>query len=325
MSRSALRTIELEIAGLERLREALAGTLGTRLEQAVHLIVAARGRVHVTGMGKSGHIARKIAATLTSTGTAAHFLHPAEAAHGDLGSVREGDLLVAMSWSGDSPELAAVTEYARERQVPVVAVTAHARSLLGLAAAVVLELPLAVEACPGNLAPTTSTVMQLAVGDALALAVLEARGLGEGEYAAAFEALHPGGKLGARLTPAEKLMHRGNAMPLVRVGTRLAEAIVEMTGKGFGVTGVVSPQGVLVGMVTDGDLRRAFARGDGAMGLMVEQVMTTGPWTVEPEARAADVLAHMNATRITSAFVVSAEASQPVGIVHLHDLLRIGL
>ncbi len=325
MSRSALRTVEMEIGGLERLRQALAGTLGDRLDEAVGVLLACTGRVHVTGMGKSGHIARKVAATLTSTGTAAHFLHPAEAAHGDLGGVRPGDALVALSWSGDSPELVAVVEYARQRHVPLVAITAHARSLLGAGAAVVLELPAAAEACPGNLAPTTSTVMQLALGDALALAVLEARGLGEREYEAAFEALHPGGKLGTRLIPVERLMHRGQAMPLVVVGTRLADAIVEMTGKGFGVTGVLSAEGALLGMVTDGDLRRAFARGEGAMTLPVERVMTAAPWTVEPQARAADVLAHMSASRITSAFVVPDFGREPLGMVHLHDLLRLGL
>ena len=324
MNLSAVRTVELEIAGLERLREALGGELGERLGQAVRLVVEATGRVHVTGMGKSGHIARKVAATLTSTGTAAHFLHPAEAAHGDLGGVRAGDVVVALSWSGESAEVGAVVEYARENQVPVVAVTAHRRSLLGMGASVVLEMPMAAEACPGNLAPTTSTVMQLALGDALAMAVLEARGLAEGEYSAAFGALHPGGRLGARLMPVERLMHRGGKMPVVGVGTRLAAAIVEMTGKGFGVTGVTGEDGRLVGVVTDGDLRRAFARGSDAMGLAVEEAMTASPWTVQPQARAGDVLAHMNAARITSAFVVPAEGGRPVGIVHLHDLLRAG-
>lgn len=323
---SAVRTLDLEIAGLALLREGLSGGLGERFAEAVRLVVAARGRVHVTGMGKSGHIARKVAATLTSTGTPAHFLHPTEAAHGDLGGLRgEDDVLLAISWSGDSAELLPMIEYARETRVPLIAMTAHARSVLGLGATVTLELPMALEACPDNLAPTTSTMMQLALGDALALAVLEARGFAEGAYPAAFRALHPGGKLGARLMPAARLMHRGETMPLVRVGTRLAEAVMEMTGKGFGVTGVLSEAGALVGMVTDGDLRRAFARGGDAMGSRVEAVMTVNPWTVEPEARAGDVLTHMNASRITSAFVVAPGEERPVGILHLHDLLRIGL
>jgi arabinose-5-phosphate isomerase len=328
--RPALRTLDIEIAGLEALRSALEGDLGERLEEAVRLAISLGGRIHVTGIGKSGHVGRKLAATLTSTGSPAHFLHAAEASHGDLGTLLPDarDLLVVLSWSGDTPELIPVTDYARVAGIPVVAMTGDSRSLLGTAATIVLELPRATEACPDNLAPTTSTTMQLALGDAFALALLEARGLASGDRSAAFRALHPGGKLGARLTTAQALMHRGAKIPLVRVGASVAEAIVEMTGKGFGVTGVLSASGGLIGIVTDGDLRRGFARADEQGSLMkkpVESIMTARPWTIAGDALAPDILSHMNATKITSAFVVDAAGSAPLGIVHLHDLLRIGL
>jgi arabinose-5-phosphate isomerase len=321
----------MEIAGLQSMRRALEGLLGERLAEAVERTVALSGRLHVTGIGKSGHVARKLAATLTSTGTPAHFLHPAEASHGDLGALQPDDMLFALSWSGDAPELAALTDYARRRQIPIVAMTAYPRSPLALAADIILKIPLALEACPDNLAPTTSTTMQLALGDAFAMAVLEARGLEQGVYPANFRALHPGGNLGARLTPASALMHVGDRLPLVRTDTTLSAAIVEMTGKGFGVTGVLSRAGTLVGVVTDGDLRRAFAkktmRSIDTMSQPVEQIMTLEPWTIDPDALAPDILHAMNKRRITSAFVVPAldREATPIGIVHIHDLLRIGL
>jgi arabinose-5-phosphate isomerase len=330
-SRSPLRTLDVEIAGLQSLRRALEGALGERLAQAVQMTLELSGRLHVTGIGKSGHIARKLAATLTSTGTPTHFLHPTEASHGDLGVMRPGDMLLALSWSGDTPELASLTEYARKRQIPIVAMTAYPRSPLSLAATVILKVPLALEACPDNLTPTTSTTMQLALGDAFALAVLEARGLEQGEYPANFRALHPGGNLGARLTPARALMHTGDRLPLVRTDTSLSAAIVEMTGKGFGVTGVLSRSGSLVGIVTDGDLRRAFARTTlrslDTMTQPVEQIMTLEPWTIDPDALAPDVLHAMNQKRVTSVFVLPMleRDATPIGIVHIHDLLRIGL
>jgi len=331
LSRSPLRTLDIEIAGLQSLRRALEGVLGERLAQAVEMTVLLSGRLHVTGIGKSGHIARKLAAMLTSTGTPAHFLHPTEASHGDLGALRTGDMLLALSWSGDTPELAALTEYARKRQIPIVAMTAFPRSPLALAANVILKLPLAIEACPDNLTPSTSTTMQLALSDAFALAVLEARGLEEGEYPASFRALHPGGNLGARLTPAHALMHTGERLPLVRPDTSLSAAIVEMTSKGFGVTGVLSRTGSLVGVVTDGDLRRAFARTTlrslDTMSQPVEQIMTPEPWTIDADALAPDILHAMNKRRVTSVFVLPMQErdTTPIGIVHIHDLLRIGL
>jgi arabinose-5-phosphate isomerase len=321
---SPLRTLDHEIAGLQLLRQSLTGPLGGRLAEAVTLILRKRGRIHVTGIGKSGHIARKIAATLTSTGTPAHFLHPTEAAHGDLGDLRPEDTLLALSWSGDTPELVPLTDFARSTAIPILAITAHPRSLLALSATILLELPHSPEACPDNLAPTTSTTMQLALGDAFALAILEARAHPPGHYPLAFRSLHPGGKLGARLTPAAKLMHTGDRLPLVPTGTLLSAAIVEMTGKGFGVTGVLSPTGTLVGIVTDGDLRRAFAKLQNPTLSPVEDVMTHRPWTIDPEALAPEILTHMDATRITSAFVLDP-ADAPIGLVHIHDLLRLGL
>lgn len=331
ISRSPLRTLDMEIAGLQSLRRALEGLLGHRLNEAVELTLGLSGRLHVTGIGKSGHIARKLAATLTSTGTPAHFLHPAEASHGDLGALRPGDMLLALSWSGDAPELAALTDYARKRDIPVVAMTAYPRSPLALASDIIMKVPLALEACPDNLTPTTSTTMQLALGDAFALALLDARGLAKDEYPANFRALHPGGNLGVRLTPASALMHTGDRLPLVRTDTTLSAAIVEMTGKGFGVTGVLSRAGSLVGVVTDGDLRRAFARTEmrsiDTMSQPVEQIMTLEPWTIDPDALAPDILHAMNTRRVTSVFVLPMleRDATPIGIVHIHDLLRIGL
>ena len=327
---SALRTLDLEIAGLQLLRQSLETHLGKSLERAVTLALSLKGRIHVTGIGKSGHIARKLAATLTSTGTPAQFLHPTEASHGDLGVLQPEDLLLAFSRSGDTPELVPLIDYTRAAAIPLIAVTAHPRSVLAQAATITLELPQATEACPDNLAPTTSTTMQLALGDAFALAILEARALPTGHYPASFRALHPGGKLGARLTPATALMHTGDRLPFVRTGTPLSAAIVEMTSKGFGVTGVISPEGSLVGIVTDGDLRRSFSRPGDQSNLMqrpVEQIMTPHPWTIDPDSLAPDILSHMNATRITSAFVLSPgrPGATPEGIVHIHDLLRIGL
>ena len=323
-SSSALRTLDHEIAGLQLLRQSLEGTLGATLNRAVILLLSLAGRIHVTGIGKSGHIARKLAATLSSTGTPAHFLHPTEASHGDLGALTPDDLLLALSWSGDTPELLPLIEYCRTTGVPLVAITAHPRSLLARAATTTLTLPLAPEACPGNLAPTTSTTMQLALGDAFALAILEARALPDGHYPASFRALHPGGKLGARLTPASAVMHTADRLPLVASGTPLSVAIVEMSSKGFGVTGILSPAGTLIGILTDGDLRRAFSRVADPLGNAVDEAMTHNPWTIPPEALAPDILTHMTATRITSTFIVD-ERHFPKGIIHLHDLLRLGL
>ncbi len=314
-----IRTVTLEAEGLRALESALAGDLGDRVLHAVDVILGRpNGRVIVSGMGKSGHVGRKLAATLASTGTPALFVHPAEASHGDLGMVRPEDVVIALSWSGEAPELADIIAYTRRFDVPLIALTSRPESALGSAADLCLTLPRMPEACPNGLAPTTSTTMQLALGDAMAMCLLEARGFSPAD----FRAYHPGGKLGARLKRARDLMHGVHELPLVTDRSTLAQAIVEMTGKRFGVTGVVDEAGQLVGVLTDGDLRRAFQRGfkDGP----VTEAMTRNPRTAAPEALAADLLGLMNEKRITSLFVVE-EGARPVGILHLHDLLRAGV
>lgn len=314
-----LRTVALEAEGLRALELALQGELGARVLKAVSLVLDRPGRVIVTGMGKSGHVARKIAATLASTGTPAYFVHPAEASHGDLGMIGREDVVLALSWSGEAPELADIIAYTRRFDVPLVALTSRPESALGAAADICLTLPRMAEACPNGLAPTTSTTMQLALGDALAMCLLEARGFSPTD----FRAFHPGGKLGARLKRARDLMHGKEELPLVAASATLAEAIVEMTSRRFGVTGVVDAQGQLTGVLTDGDLRRAFQKGL-AMDRPVTEAMTHNPRTAAPEALAADLLGLMNEKRITSLFVVE-EGARPIGILHLHDLLRAGV
>jgi arabinose-5-phosphate isomerase len=312
-----LRTIELEAEGLNALRAALEGGLGARVLEAVALILALPGRVIVTGMGKSGHVGRKIAATLASTGTPSHFVHPAEASHGDLGMIGREDAVLALSWSGEAPELADIIAYTRRFDVKLVALTSRPESALGSAADILLALPRMQEACPNGLAPTTSTTMQLALGDALAMALLEARGFSPQD----FREFHPGGKLGARLKRARDLMHGAEELPLVGIAATLEQAVVEMTSRRFGVTGIVE-DGRLTGVLTDGDLRRAFQRGV-ALGGPVAEAMTRTPRTAAPEDLAPDLLGIMNEARITSLFVVAE--GRPVGILHLHDLLRAGV
>jgi arabinose-5-phosphate isomerase len=313
-----LRTVALEADGLNALHAALDGELGARVMAAVDTILARPGRVVVTGMGKSGHVARKLAATMASTGTAALFVHPAEASHGDLGMIARDDVVMALSWSGEAPELADIIAYTRRFDVPLVALTSRPDSALGSAADLCLTLPRMPEACPNGLAPTTSTTMQLALGDALAMCLLEARGFSPQD----FRDFHPGGKLGARLKRARDLMHGAEELPLVPQGATLEQAVVEMTSRRFGVTGVVDGAGALVGVLTDGDLRRAFQKGL-AMATPVADAMTRNPRTATPEALAADLLGVMNEVRITSLFVVAD--ARPVGILHLHDLLRAGV
>jgi arabinose-5-phosphate isomerase len=312
-----LQTVALEVEGLQALHAALQDGLGTAVLETIARIMSRSGRVIVTGMGKSGHVGRKLAATLASTGTPAYFVHPAEASHGDLGMIGREDAVLALSWSGEAPELADIIAYTRRFDVPLIAITSRPASALGSAADLVLALPRMPEACPNGLAPTTSTAMQLALGDALAMCLLEARGFSPQD----FREFHPGGKLGARLKRARDLMHGADDLPLVGRGATLGEAIVEMTSRRFGVTGVLE-EGRLVGVLTDGDLRRAFQRGL-AMDRPVLEAMTATPRTAAPEDLAADLLGLMNEKRITSLFVV--EAGRPVGILHLHDLLRAGI
>ena len=314
---SALRTLETEAGGLAALAAAIRDGLGQPLIAAVELIRHAHGRVIVTGMGKSGHAARKIAATLASTGTPAFFVHPGEASHGDLGMIAPDDVIMALSWSGETAELKDLIDYSARFRIPLVAITAVADSTLGRAADVTLVLPQAREACPHNLAPTTSSLMQLALGDALAVALLESRGF----TAIDFRNLHPGGRLGAALTFIRDLMHGGTEMPLKPVGTKMSDALVEMSAKGFGCVGITDPAGHLVGIITDGDLRRHM-RPD-LLAAYVEDVMTKGPNTVRPDQLASEALEILNSLKRTVLFVV--EGRRAIGIVHMHDLLRAGV
>lgn len=313
---SAERTLETEIAGLSALRAALKDSLAKPFADTVRLIKESKGRVVVSGIGKSGHIGTKLAASLASTGTPAFFVHASEASHGDLGMIMENDVVIALSWSGETQELAGIVAYTRRFKVPLVALTSRLDSTLGRAADVVLNLPKVTEACPHGLAPTTSALAQLAMGDALAVALLESRDFSAQD----FRVFHPGGKLGASLTNARDIMHKGEALPLVNSSTPMREGIVLMTQKGFGALGVTDDTGNLVGIITDGDLRRHIH--SDFLDLPASKIMTAGPKTIRPDMMAAAVLELLNSSSITSVFVV--EEQKPVGIVHLHDLLRIG-
>src|SRR3954467_10683000 len=265
---SALRTLETEASGITALIDAIRNGLGAGFGAAVEVIRGVEGRVIVTGMGKSGHVGRKIAATFASTGTPAYFVHPGEASHGDLGMITRDDVIMALSWSGETVELKDLIDYSRRFGTGLLAVTAEAESTLAKSADVVLLLPQAREACPHNLAPTTSSLMQLALGDALAVALLESRGF----TALDFRGLHPGGQLGAKLKFIRDLMHTGASVPLIVFGAAMSDAIVEMTTKGFGCVGITDQGGKLVGIITDGDLRRNM--GPDLLAATVDDVMT---------------------------------------------------
>jgi len=313
---SALRTVSTEQAGVAALEAALRGDLAEPFATAVETVSAIEGRVIVTGVGKSGHIGSKIAATLASTGTPAFFVHPAEANHGDLGMIARDDVIIAMSWSGESQELKGIIAYSRRFSIPLIAITSGARSALARAADVVLCLPKAREACPHGLAPTTTTLLQLVIGDALAVALLEARGFTPDH----FRTFHPGGQLGASLMQVRDVMHAGEELPIVSVGTPMQAAIAEISRKGFGCVAVVTGEGVLAGIITDGDLRRQI--GNDLLKRSVEEIMTRAPRTVTPETLVATALQTINASSITSLMVV--EDGRLAGLVHLHDLLRVG-
>ncbi len=314
---SALRTLAAETAGLTALSGALAGTLSEPFARTVMALRQVPGRVIVSGMGKSGHIGRKVAATLSSTGTPAYFVHPAEASHGDLGMVTPDDAIICLSWSGEAVELGGIIAYARRFAIPLVAVTAGSQSALAREADIVLLLPKSEEACPHGLAPTTSALMQLAIGDALAVALLEARGFTASEY----RDFHPGGKLGAKLTRVGDIMHTGERIPLVRSGASMRDAIVQISQKGFGCVGVIARDGRLDGIITDGDLRRHIDAD--LLSMKADEVMTRTPKTIEADALAAAALTIVNEQAITALMIV--ESDRPVGIVHLHDLLRLGV
>jgi arabinose-5-phosphate isomerase len=314
---SALRTLGAEGSGIAALAAAIDDGLGDPFVAAVELMRGARGRIIVTGMGKSGHVGRKIAATLASTGTPAFFVHPGDASHGDLGMITSDDVIMALSWSGETEELKDLIDYSHRFDIRIVAITAEAESTLGTAADVVLALPQAQEACPHNLAPTTSSLMQLALGDALAIALLESRGF----TAIDFRVFHPRGRLGAMLKFVRDVMHGGAALPLAARGTPMSDAIVAMSAKGFGCIGITGDSGELVGVITDGDLRRHM-RPD-LLKAMVDDVMTARPKTVRPDQLASEALQILNDLKITALLVV--DAGKPVGIVHVHDLLRAGI
>ncbi len=315
---SARAALATETQGMQALQIALDGALGAGLVQAISLIHGATGRVIITGMGKSGHVGRKIAATLASTGTPALFVHPAEASHGDLGMITAHDVVVMLSNSGESAELKDILVYCKRFNVPLIAMTTRSDSTLGREANVVLELPAAKEACPNGLAPTTSTLLQLALGDALAVALLEDKGFSAHD----FRNFHPGGKLGAQLKHARDIMHAEDHLPLIATGNGMAEALLMMTQKSFGCVGVTDQTGLLAGIITDGDLRRHM--GPTLMEQSVDAVMTRNPKCITGDMLTGEVLDMLNSARITSVFVVD-ETRRPIGLIHIHDLLRIGV
>ena len=317
---SALRTLDAEGSGISAIASALQGPLGPAFAAAVALMQRAKGRVIVTGLGKSGHVARKIAATLASTGTPAFFVHAAEASHGDLGMITPEDVIIALSWSGEQPEMKNLVNYSKRFAIPMIAVTSNAASPLGEAAEIVLELPKAREACPHNLAPTTSSLMQAAIGDALAIALLEGRGFTALEFAS----FHPGGKLGAMLKFVRDIMHTGDAVPIKPLGTRMSDALVEMSTKGFGCVCIVDSAGEIAGIITDGDLRRHM-RPD-LMTANVDEVMTKNPRTIAPGMLASEIMREsVDSSKRAVMMLIVAEGNKPVGIVHVHDVLRAGV
>jgi arabinose-5-phosphate isomerase len=306
--------IRAEIEGLKGLAEALDGAF----ELAVGAFAAVRGRVVVTGVGKSGHVGRKIAATLASTGTPAQFVHPVEASHGDLGMIGAEDAILALSNSGETSELSDIVAYSRRFEILLVAITGGVRSTLAGAADIALLLPAAAEACPMGLAPTTSTTMMMTLGDALAIALLERKGFSPAD----FQRFHPGGRLGRRLLRVRDIMHVGNEMPLVSAAARMSEAILVMTAKSFGCAGICDPRGRLIGVITDGDLRRHMD--EALLCKTVEEVMHRHPKAVAAAALAVDALGIMNRFAITSLFVTE-DGDRPVGFLHMHDCLRAGV
>jgi arabinose-5-phosphate isomerase len=312
---TARRVIDLEAQGLT----ALSGALGDGFQQAVRLILKAKGRVIVSGMGKSGHVARKIASTLASTGTPAQYVHPAEASHGDLGMVTPDDVVMILSNSGETTELSDIIAHTRRFQIPLIGVASRDGSTLLRQSDVAIVLPQAEEACGTGNVPTTSTTMSLALGDALAVVLMEQRQFTPDH----FRTFHPGGRLGAQLTKVRDLMHVGEELPLVPAGTSMGDALLEISQKGIGVVGITDAGGRLTGIITDGDLRRHM---DGLLSLNVDQVMTPRPGTIGPDALAQTALATMNARKITCLFVVTPGGdSRPDGILHVHDCLRAGV
>jgi arabinose-5-phosphate isomerase len=309
----ARKVLRIEAAAILGLVDRIDGDF----ERAVQLLFECRGRVIVTGMGKSGLICRKIAATLSSTGTSAWFLHPAEAIHGDLGAIRDDDLVLAVSYSGETDELIRLLESIRRIGARLIAITGNPGSTLARAADVTLNCGIAKEACPMNLVPTASTTAALAMGDALAMTLLVRKGFREEQFAS----LHPGGKIGRRLMRVEHVMHAGDAAPVVRTSTAMADVFHEMSSKRLGMTCVVDDRGRLAGVFTDGDLRRLFTRGASVLTLSAGEAMTPGPVTISRDVLAVEALKVMETHKITAVVVVGPE-QQVEGVVHLHDLWR---
>lgn len=310
---SGQRVIRTEIDALEQLNQAL----GDVFVRAVETVIACDGRVILAGVGKSGHVARKISATLASTGTPSLYIHPTEASHGDLGMIARGDIVIALSRSGETKELDDLITYTRRFSVPLIAMTAIEASTLGKAADICLSVPDAPEACDETRAPTTSTTLMMAMGDALAVAVLEQRGFTGND----FKIFHPGGKLGAMLRTVGDLMHSGDELPVVQTGTMMSEALDVMARKGLGCLAVIEPEGELIGMVTDGDIRRLVAKG--RMAMVIDEGMTRNPVTISASMLASAALALMNEKRITQ--LIITEGKTPTGVVHMHDFLRAGV
>jgi len=310
----ACRVLGIEAAALT----ALAAALDGQFDRAVDLLMAAKGRVIVSGMGKSGHVGAKIASTFASTGTPAQFVHPAEASHGDLGMIGAADAVLMLSNSGETRELADMILHTSRLAIPLIGIASRPGSTLLKAADVALLLPPAEEACPMGLAPTTSTTMMLALGDALAVALMERRGFNRDQY----KDIHPGGSLGAALMKVADLMHTGDAMPLVPDGATVDDAVAVISAKRFGCTGIVDAAGALTGILTDGDMRRRF--GENLTGKPVTAAMTKQPRTIAATALASEALAILNRHAITTLFVVDA-GGKPAGLLHIHDCLKAGL
>ncbi|GAA6158961.1 KpsF/GutQ family sugar-phosphate isomerase [Ruegeria sp. HU-ET01832] len=314
-----LRTARQVVTDEARALDVLADSLNEDFAEAVQLILQATGRIIISGIGKSGHIGHKIAATLASTGTPAYFVHPAEASHGDLGMVSKEDVVLAISNSGEAPELANLLAFTRRFGIPLIGLSSKPESTLMKQADVHLLIPSMGEACGFGMVPSISTTLTLAMGDALAIALMKYRDFKPED----FRAFHPGGKLGARLSTVRDLMHTGSALPLLASNVAMSDALIEISQKGFGVAGVTTADGQLAGIITDGDLRRHM---DGLLTKTAVQVMTENPTTIGPDALAEEAVAIMNDRKITSLFVVEPDADgQTLGLLHIHDCLRVGL
>jgi arabinose-5-phosphate isomerase len=320
---SATRTVSVQVDGLRQLEKVLLASdkttaFSSRFVEAVEAIRACKGRVIVTGMGKSGHVARKIASTFASTGTPSSFVHPAEASHGDLGMVTQDDIILALSWSGEARELADIIAHSRRFKVPLIALTSSITSALGRQADIPLILPKVKEACPNGQAPTTSTTLQMVAGDAIAIALLESRGFSADD----FRMFHPGGKLGAQLAFVKSVMHSGDALPLVQEQKMLSDVISVMSAKGFGALVVTDAAGRLTGIVTDGDLRRHMDQT--LPSKRIVELMSRNPRTIQEDQLAGEALEILNSHKITMLIVVDGD-NRPIGIVHIQDLLKLGV